>query len=335
MAHGATILGCAARVLGAQERAFFADADPWGFILFARNVETPDQVRRLTADLREAVGRDAPVLIDQEGGRVARMRPPNWREWPAPLDMVAAAGAAAAQVMYLRYRIIAAELRALGIDVNCVPCADIAHPDTHPVLHNRCYGFDPASVTEIARSVAQAHLDGGVLPVIKHIPGHGRATLDSHKALPRVRATAEALRASDFAPFRALADLPLGMSAHVVFEAFEENQPATTSPDMIRLIRNEIGFQGLLMSDDISMQALRGSVASRSTAARAAGIDVILHCNGDLAEMQAVAAAAGQLAPKAVKRATKALDRRNLAETVDIAGLEAELGALLKGGAHG
>ena len=205
---GATILDAEGLRLTADEKAFFRDADPFGFILFARNIDTPDQVRALCADLRDAVGREAIITIDQEGGRVQRLRAPQWREWLPALDHVTAAGDQAAQAMYLRFRIIAAELRALGIDSNCAPLADIASDITHPFLKNRCYGTDAAQVTAMARAVADGLLDGGVLPVLKHIPGHGRATADSHLALPRVTASLDELRATDFAPFKALNDLP-------------------------------------------------------------------------------------------------------------------------------
>ena len=336
MGQGAAIFGCAGPALAPAEAAFFRESDPWGFILFARNVENPGQLRRLTADLREAVGRDAPVLMDQEGGRVARLRAPHWREWPPPLEEAAALGGNARRGLYLRYRIIAGELSAVGIDANCAPCADIARPETHPVLHNRCYGDSAETVADLSRAVADGLLAGGVLPVIKHIPGHGRATLDSHLELPRVSATEQALSETDFAPFRALSDLPLAMTAHIVYEGLGEVGPATTSPAMIRRIRDRIGFDGLLMSDDISMQALSGPVGARARAALRAGVDVILHCNGDMAEMQAVADAAGRLEGLARHRADRALDLRRVPAPVDIAALEADFRHLRKdGGAHG
>ena len=251
---GAAIFGCAGAVLTAEERAFFRDADPFGFIIFARNVETPEQLRRLTTSLRETVGREAPILVDQEGGRVQRLRAPHWREWLPPLDQVERSGPKAALGMALRSRIMAAELRDVGIDGNCAPCADLASATTHPYLRKRCYGSDPASVASIARAVADAHLAGGVLPVIKHMPGHGRSTADTHNDLPTVREDAATLDATEFAPFHALNDLPMAMTAHVVFSALDPAQPATTSATIIRqVIRGTIGFQGLLMSDDVSM----------------------------------------------------------------------------------
>ena len=299
----AAILGCLGPRLHPDERAFFAEVQPWGFILFARNLETPDQVRRLTAGLRNAVGRDAPILIDQEGGRVQRLRAPEWRQWLPPLDQMALGGPDAMRAMWLRSRIIAAELLDLGIDVNCGPMCDVAEPGTHPFLKNRCYGTDPETVAQAARAVADGLIAGGVLPVMKHIPGHGRAFVDSHLDLPVVTAGPEALAARDFAPFKALADLPMAMTAHVVFEAFDPDAPATTSPAMIRLIREEIGFGGLLMTDDISMQALAGDHAVRTRAALEAGCDMVLHCNGEMDEMRAVTGVCGRLESAALARA--------------------------------
>lgn len=325
---GATIFGCSGTALTAEERAFFRDADPFGFILFARNVDTPDQLRRLTADLRDSVGRDAPVLVDQEGGRVQRLRAPHWREWLPPLDQVQAAGPLAGQVMALRSRLMAAELRAVGIDANCAPCADLALPETHPFLKNRCYGSDPARVAEIARAVADGFLTGGVLPVIKHLPGHGRSTADTHHDLPTVTVSAGTLHDTDFAPFKALNDLPMAMTAHIVFAAHDPDHPATQSAAMIRVIRDEIGFSGLLMTDDLNMQALAGTLADRTARSIAAGCDIALHCKGDMAEMQAVAAAAGRMGPATAARAAAALLRRRDPDPVDLVALQAEFAAL-------
>jgi beta-N-acetylhexosaminidase len=311
MAARAAIFGCAGPVLAQGERAFFAEAEPWGFILFGRNVEGPEQLRRLTGDLRDSVGRDAPVLIDQEGGRVARLKPPDWREWAPALEACARLPTleARAQAMHRRYRTIAGELAGVGIDVNCAPVLDLARPDTHPVIRNRCYGDDPAEVAAIGRAVAGGLLAGGVLPVMKHVPGHGRATLDSHLALPEVRADHAELEA-DLAPFRALGDLPMAMTAHVVYHALDPATPATQSAAVVRLIREEIGFDGLLMTDDLSMHALRGGFAERAARALAAGCDVIMHCNGDRAEMAEVASAAPELVGEAGRRAEAALALR-------------------------
>ncbi|MDQ2088432.1 beta-N-acetylhexosaminidase [Marimonas arenosa] len=331
---GATILDADGLTLTADERAFFREADPFGFILFSRNVESPAQLRRLTAEMREAVGRDAPITIDQEGGRVQRLRGPRWRDWLPPLEHVEAAGDRAERAMYLRYRLIAQELRACGIDSNCAPLVDVARSDTHPFLRNRCYGDTPRHVARIGRAVAQAHLDGGVLPVVKHIPGHGRAVADSHHDLPHVDSAKDELDVVDFFPFHALNDFPLGMTAHVVFEAIDD-APATLSPRMMQLIREEIGFNGLIMTDDISMKALKGDLGELSRQALAAGCDVILHCNGTLEERRQVAEAAGRLGPAAQARAERAVAARHEPDEIDIAALDAELEALLEGVGHG
>lgn len=299
----AVIFGCEGLSVTPSERSFFSESDPFGFILFARNVETPDQVRRLTSELREAVGRDAPILIDQEGGRVQRLRAPHWREWPAPLETALAMGPDAARALALRATLIAEELRALGIDANCAPVADIAEAATHPFLKNRCYGETAEIVTEISRAVADAYLARGVLPVAKHLPGHGRANADTHHQLPTVTASRAELNAHDFAPFKALADLPMAMTAHIIFAAYDAERPATQSPDMIKVIREEIGFKGLLMTDDLNMQALSGNLAERTRASMAAGCDIALHCKGDMAEMQMVASEAGSMGPATLARA--------------------------------
>jgi len=330
---GATIFGCAGTVLGAQEAAFFREADPFGFIVFARNVETPDQLRRLTADLRASVGRDAPVFVDQEGGRVQRLRSPHWSEWLPPMDEVAQVSAAhglvgAARAMWLRYRLIADELRSVGIDGNCAPTADVLTPATHPFLKNRCYADTPEAVALLSRAVADGHLAGGVLPVVKHMPGHGRAVNDTHHDLPTVTESAEVLQTTDFAAFRALNDLPLAMTAHIVFSAYDD-LPATCSTRMIEVIRRDIGFSGLLMSDDLNMQALSGTLAERAARSVAAGCDIALHCKGDLAEMQAVAGAAGRMSVAAEVRGVAALAQRRMPDPVDIAALRAEHSALL------
>jgi beta-N-acetylhexosaminidase len=322
----AVIFGCEGTALTAREYAFFRDTDPFGFILFARNIDHPAQVARLCADLRAAVGRQAPILIDQEGGRVQRLRAPHWREWPAPLSTVQTARDAA-RAVWLQYRLIGHELAALGIDADCAPCADIATPQTHPFLHNRCLGLDAATVARMARACADGLMAAGVLPVMKHLPGHGRATLDTHLALPTVCAHEEELAVTDFAPFRALADLPMAMTAHVVFAAYDE-EPATQSPQMVRVIREDIGFGGLLMTDDLNMEALQGSLADRTTRALAAGVDVALHCKGDFAQMEEVAGACGALAGPALARAQAALAARRPAGPVDIAALDAEFAAL-------
>lgn len=329
MAARAAIFGCLGPSLSDDERAFFAEADPWGFILFGRNVWQPEQVRRLTASLREAVGRDAPILVDQEGGRVSRLRPPIWRDWPDPLDEVESIiGPSFAYAMRIRYRLIAAELRDLGIDVNCAPLVDVAQPDTHPFLRCRCYGTAPMDVMQVGYAVANGLLDGGVLPVVKHIPGHGRARADSHHELPTVSASREILEDSDFLPFRGLAKLPLAMTAHVVYTALDPDRPATLSPGCIRAIRETIGFRGALMTDDLSMQALTGPMTDRVRYSLAAGCDLILHCNADRAEMQAIAAETPRLEGDALARTDRALAARREPDGADLAALEAELAKL-------
>lgn len=330
MSFGATILDAEGLRLSAEERALFREADPFGFILFARNIDGPDQVRALCGDFREAVGRDCPIFIDQEGGRVQRLRPPLARDWTPPLDFAQAAGARAERAMYLRYRLIAEELRALGIDANCAPQADVARPETHPFLKNRCYGFDAETVIRLGRAVARGLLDGGVLPVLKHIPGHGRAQQDSHLDLPHVDAPAADLAASDFAAFRALNDLPMGMTAHLVYDAIDP-VPATLSPAVMRLIRDEIGFGGLIMTDDISMKALRGNLADIARQSLAAGCDVVLLCNASLADRAAVAEAAGRMTPAAQARAEAALACRRAPLPLDIRAAESDLSDLMRG----
>lgn len=326
---GACIFGASGKTLTRSEAAFFRRSQPWGFILFARNIETPSQLRGLCHALRDAVGWQAPILIDQEGGRVQRMRAPHWREYPPALDQMAVARDPA-RAMYVRNRLIAAELIDVGIDVNCAPLADIISDKSHPVLRNRCYGADVETVVDMSRACAEGLMDGGVLPVLKHIPGYGRAVVDGHKELPLVDIPREDLEAVDFAPFRALSDLPMGMTAHIVFPCID-TAPATTSKAAMDMIRDEIGFTNLIMTDDISMEALSGTVADRARAALAAGCDLILHCNGDLAEMEAVAEASGPQSVPTQMRCSHALSQRREPDDVDISRLEAEFHALLEG----
>lgn len=328
MGSSAYILGCEGLQLTDWEKTFFRDAQPWGFILFARNVDAPDQLRRLTAELREAVGWNAPILIDQEGGRVQRMRAPHWREYLSALDQMAQASDPL-RAQWVRNRLIAHELLEVGIDVNCAPLADLVEDETHPVLKNRLYGGDVQGVIAAARICADAHLAGGVLPVLKHIPGYGRASVDSHKDLPRVDVPRQMLGAHDFAPFTALNDLPMGMTAHIVFSDIDAGRPATTSSSMMTLIREEIGFDGLIMTDDISMEALSGSVDARAAASLEAGCDLVLHCNGERPDMVAIAKRCGAMTQDAKMRADRALSLRRAPEPIDIAALDAELEALL------
>ncbi len=331
MAPGACILGCLGPELGADERAFLAEADPWGFILFARNVLAPDQLRRLTGDLRAAVGRDAPILIDQEGGRVQRLRAPHWREFLPPLDQMArVAPEHSALAMWLRGRLIADDLRGVGIDVNCAPTADIAEAGTHPFLRNRCYGQNAETVIAASRALVAGMVAGGVLPVMKHMPGHGRAHQDTHKELPRVDAPMAELLAHDFAPFQALADLPMAMTAHIVFTEIDPDTPATLSPHVVWVIRERIGFGGLLMTDDLSMQALSGTLAERAHRAIRAGCDLVLHCNGERQDMEQVVAAAGRMTVAAEARAATALAGRRAPDPGDMAVWASELDGLLR-----
>ncbi len=332
MVSSAVIFGPQEHRVTPWEKAFFRDVNPWGFILFARNVDSPGQLRRLTADLRDTVGWQAPILIDQEGGRVQRMRAPHWREFLPALDQmrqVSDLGRDPMRAQWLRNRLIAADLHSVGIDVNCAPLADLVEPDTHPVLLNRLYGNDIATVVAAARACAAGLLAGGVLPVLKHIPGYGRAAVDSHHSLPRVSAPFESLMTHDFAPFMALNDLAMGMTAHIVFDAIDPDHPATTSAAAMGVIRADLGFDGLIMTDDLSMQALSGTLASRAAGALAAGCDLVLHCNGRPDEMTEVASAVPAMPPAALTRAARALDQRKQPEHCDINALEAELKALL------
>ncbi len=328
MSARAVIFGCAGAGLGAEEAAFFRAANPWGFILFARNVESPAQLRQLTSELRAAVGRNAPILIDQEGGRVQRMRAPLWREFLPALDQMERARDPM-RAQWVRNRLIAAQLRDAGIDVNCAPLADLVEQGTHPVLRNRLYGGEVDVVVAAARACAAGLRAGGVLPVVKHLPGYGRAVVDSHLELPRNAQSLAALKARDFAPFAALADIRMGMTAHIVFEAIDPERPATTSPAVMRMIREEIGFEGLIMTDDLNMEALSGGLAARAEASLAAGCDMILQCNGKRAEMEEVAGAVPLLAGAALGRAEAALAERSDPEPADIAALEAELAEAL------
>ncbi len=331
--YGACILGVEGPRLTSRERAFFGQVRPFGFILFARNLEDADQIRVLCTQLREAAGHHAPILIDQEGGRVQRLRPPLGRDWCSPMDEIARAGTRANEVMYARARLIAAELLDLGIDANCAPLVDVATVQTHAFLRDRCYGSDPATVADIGRAVADGLLDGGVLPVVKHMPGHGRAVVDSHFDLPRVDAAPEDLLTRDFEPFRRLCDLPLGMTGHLVFSALD-SAPSTTSAKVMGLIRDEIGFDGLIMTDDISMKALQGGLGDLSAQALAAGCDVILHCNGVFEEMVEVAEASGRLRGAAEARAIQALSARRPPLEADMAALEARLTGAANGPGH-
>lgn len=312
MTLSAFISGCRGTRLSDKERAFFRETRPCGLILFKRNCEDREQVRALVSSFHDAVGEPgALVLIDQEGGRVQRLKPPHWRQYPParafgvlyerdPETGIAAAAACA--------RLIASDLREVGVTVNCAPVADVPVPGAHEVIGDRAYSTSADIVGVLAKAVAQAYLQAGVLPVIKHIPGHGRAQSDSHKALPVIAAGLNELRRCDFPPFITLKEMPLAMTAHVLVPAVDQHAPASTSPEIVReVIRGEIGFDGLLMCDDISMRALKGPIRTNAEAVLAAGCDVVLHCNGDLHEMEAVASAAPELTGKAGARFEAAL----------------------------
>jgi beta-N-acetylhexosaminidase len=330
----AVIFGLGGLTLSGEERRFFADANPLGFILFARNCEEPDQVRTLVDASRAAVGRaDAPVLIDQEGGRVQRLKPPRWRAAP-PMAMFGALCARdrkpAVEAAFLNARMLAAELADLDISVDCAPVLDVRQPNGHNVIGDRAFAADCETVALLGRATCAGLLAGGVLPVIKHIPGHGRATRDSHEGLPVVDAPLEDLIRTDFAPFTALADMPLAMTAHVVYSALDPNAPATTSRIVIRgVVRELIGFDGLLISDDICMQALAGSPGDRAVSAIAAGCDVVLHCNGNLQEMREVAHATPPLTAEAQHRLTRARAMLTRPQPVDRRSADLRLAALL------
>jgi beta-N-acetylhexosaminidase len=328
------IFGCQGTELLRGERAFFRDAQPWGFILFGRNVATPDQVRRLVDSLRDCVGdARAPVLIDQEGGRVARLKPPQWASRPAAAQfgrLKQEAPPSAREAAYLNARLIAHELSELGINVDCTPVLDVPVDGSDDVIGDRAFATDPVTIIELGRAVIDGMLDGGVLPVMKHVPGHGRATADSHKTLPRVGATLEELSGSDFVTFRSLNHCPMAMTAHVVYEAIDAQRPATTSPRVVRqIIRGEIGFDGVLISDDLSMEALSGSLASRAKAALFAGCDIVLHCNGSPEEMRDVASEAKPLDDVHLKRTQVALSHIASPEEFDIKAGETRLAELL------
>lgn len=324
MAAGAVILGLGGPEPTPWEAGFFRDLDPWGFILFSRNVANPRQLSRLTGRLRDTVGRDAPILIDQEGGRVQRLGPPHWRRWRPVTGLFdetrnGADEERALEAVRLRYRIIADELRRIGIDVNCAPLLDVPAPGGHEIVASRALGQAADDVARRGRAVCEALLAGGVLPVVKHMPGHGRAAQDSHVALPRVAAPLDELSGVDFAPFRKLADQTLGMTAHVVYEAIDPERCATLSPEVIGVIRRDIAFDGLLMTDDLSMHALSGPMRDRARDALAAGCDVVLHCNGDMAEMLEIAADIPALSGVAAERAARAEAARTTPDREDIA----------------
>ena len=332
----AIIFGCEGTALNDWERDFFADANPFGFILFKRNCESPEQLRHLTYDLREAIGRDdAPILVDQEGGRVTRLKPPHWRAAPAPGRLGALMEldpSAAEEAVKLNTGLLSAELRDVGLNVNCIPSLDLAFPGAHDVIGDRAFAAEPEAAARLGKVCVDSCLAAGIMPVIKHIPGHGRAMVDSHLSLPVVDATLEELQATDFAAFKPLAGCPWGMTAHVVYTAVDPERPATQSATVVEeIIRTYIGFDGLLLSDDLSMEALEGDLGQRAAAAMTAGCDIALHCNGKRGEMQAVAVNAPVMSEKARARAAAAVRRLGKPGEFDSEGAAARLKELLSG----
>jgi beta-N-acetylhexosaminidase len=330
----AAIFGVAGQALSSEERAFFREVQPLGFILFARNVGDPDQVRKLVNDLRASVEHaEAPVLIDQEGGRVQRLKPPHWRA-AAPAarfgTLAAQRADAGRKAVFLNHQLIGAELAALGIDVDCAPLLDVQQPGAHDVIGDRAFGSNPEQVTLLGRAAADGLMSAGITPVIKHIPGHGRSMVDSHHDLPRVSVSHAELARTDFVPFKHLRDLPWGMTAHIVYEAIDPVQPATLSPKVISdIIRSEIGFDGLLLSDDLSMKALRGSLGELAQRSIEAGCDIALHCNGKMEEMLEVAAGAPPLSKAGLERYTRGRRQVGRAQPIKLAEVATELTALL------
>jgi beta-N-acetylhexosaminidase len=332
----AFITGLAGLELAPREASVLRQARPCGIILFARNVRDPVQVRRLVDDAKAAVGGDDMlVLIDQEGGRVRRLRPPHWRALPPAAAYGGIYGhdrERALRLARLVARLTAADLRAIGINTNCTPVLDVPAAGSHEIIGDRAYGRDVAQVTALGRAVAEGHVAGGVLPVIKHVPGHGRATADSHLGLPVVAASRDELEATDFAPFRALSELPAAMTAHVVFSAVDPDLAASVSAKVTgEIIRGAIGFDGLLMSDDLGMQALSGGIAERAAAVIAAGSDVALLCSGDLSETEAVAAAVPELDGAALRRYRRACAVFGQQRAFDVAEAETCLAEALHG----
>lgn len=333
----ATIFTCAGPELTADETAFFREVDPFGFILFADNIVSADQIRALTSSLRECVSRaDAPILIDQEGGRVARLKPPIWREAPPAKvfgDLALTNMDAAKRAAWINARLIAAELFELGIDVDCAPVLDLSIPGAHDVIGDRSFGAEPELVATVARAFAEGLMAGGVLPMIKHVPGHGRAMADSHKELPSVDLPRDQLEATDFAPFKGLTDMPLAMTAHILFPQIDPDRPATTSPTIIKeIIREYIGFEGLIVSDDVTMAALSGTDRARAEATRAAGCDIVLHCYAELGQMREIAIGSGEMSDASNARFAKARSAvSGSPEEIDTSQLIDELQTLLEG----
>ena len=327
------IFGCGGERLSPEEQAFFRATRPLGFILFGRNCTAPQQVRTLVDALRDTVDdAQAPVFIDQEGGRVQRLAPPNWQQRP-PARTIGRLDkrdrALARRAAWLVGRLIAADLQPLGITVDCAPVLDVPVAGSHDVIGDRAFAQSAHTVSVLGASFCQGLLDGGVLPVIKHIPGHGRSTADSHHDLPEVDDDLAALRITDFAPFAALAGMPLAMTAHIRYRRLDPANVATLSPIIIeQVIRDQIGFDGVLISDDISMNALPGPLGERARGALDAGCDLVLHCNGAIEEMKQVGDAVGSLRSQTTERWRSADAMRGAVQDLDRSSAEQELGAL-------
>lgn len=317
----AVTFGCEGPELSDAEFRLFREADPVGFVVFRRNCKDPAQLLRLTDRMREAVGRSAPVLVDQEGGRVQRLRPPIWAKDPSARtigDLYRRNPERGLASVELLARSIASDLLACGVDVNAVPVVDVGHPFTHDVIGDRAYGEDVDQVIALGRAMADAMLRAGVQPIMKHIPGHGRTLCDSHQDLPRVTVGLDVLTSVDFVPFKALADLPWAMTAHIVFDALDPDRPATQSPIVINdVVRGTLDFQGVLVSDDLSMEALDGTIDQRALSSLSAGCDIALHCNGKLDEMETLAATVPPLTQDASVRLARAAQSVGLPDDLD------------------
>ncbi|WP_304071720.1 beta-N-acetylhexosaminidase [Maricaulis maris] len=333
MTIASVIYGLAGTKLSPDEKAFFRDIDPWGFILFARNIEGINQVSRLTLELRDCVGRDAPILIDQEGGRVARLRPPTWRAAPAAqrfADLWQVDEELAIEATRINHRLLAHELRTIGVDVDCAPVADLRIEGADDIIGDRAFGTTPEPIIHLGRAAMDGLMAGGVAPIIKHIPGHGRARADSHLELPVVPEEHGLLSETDFAPFKGLNDAPMAMTAHIVYSDIDRDLPATQSADMVdKVVRGEIGFDGLLMTDDLSMKALTGTFRERGELSLKAGCDMLLHCNGQMSEMIGVAEGTTALTGRALERAEAAERIRDVIEDFDPDDAESRLNVCL------